>query len=216
LVGLTWHRTGLVSICRSARSQNEHGSGNLGGVDWSPPDPALRAADLLLRPFRDDDSPAVAAACTDPAIGRFTFMKDGLTEDEARAWIAQSNKMWPHGYPRFAVVDAKDGRLLGQVGMAVFEQYQSAEAYYWVTATDRHRGVASTSLALLIDWAFEHGIERVYLLVHPENEASHRVAARCGFTREGVLRAFERVKGHRPDLVSWSLLPRDPRPWHRS
>ena len=37
-----------------------------------------------IRLFRDDDSPAVAAACADPAIGRFTFMKDGLTEDEAR------------------------------------------------------------------------------------------------------------------------------------
>ena len=23
------------------------------------------------------------------------------------------------------------------------------------------------------------------------------------------------VKGHRPDLASWSLLPHDPRPWHR-
>jgi RimJ/RimL family protein N-acetyltransferase len=185
-------------------------------MEWSPPEPALCSVDLLLRPFRDDDSAAVAAACTDPGIGRFTFMKEGLTEDEARAWIAQSNRLWTHGHPRFAVVDSKDDRLLGQVGMAVFERYQSAEAYYWVTATDRRRGVASTSLGLLADWAFENGIERLYLLVHPENEASHRVAARCGFTREGVLRAFERVKGHRPDLVSWSLLPDDPRPWHRT
>jgi [ribosomal protein S5]-alanine N-acetyltransferase len=181
-------------------------------MEWSPPQPALGSDKLVLRLFRDDDSPAVAAACADPAIGRFTFMKDGLTEDEARVWIAQSNSMWTNGYPRFAVADARDDRLLGQVGMAVFEQYQSAEAYYWVTAADRQRGVASASLGLLADWAFERGIERLYLLVHPENKASHRVAARCGFTREGVLRAYERVKGQRPDLVSWSLLPSDPRP----
>jgi ribosomal-protein-alanine N-acetyltransferase len=180
-------------------------------MEWSPPQPDLGSHELVLRLFRDDDSPAVAAACADPVIGRFTFMKDGLTEDEARAWIAQSNAMWTNGYPRFAVADARDDRLLGQVGMAVFEQYQSAEAYYWVAAADRQRGVASASLGLLADWAFERGIERLYLLVHPENEASHRVAARCGFTREGVLRAYERVKGRRPDLVSWSLLPSDPR-----
>ena len=49
---------------------------------------------------------------------------------------------------------------------------KAAEAYYWVAASDRRRGVASASLGLLADWAFERGIERLYLLVHPENEAS--------------------------------------------
>jgi len=33
-----------------------------------------------------------------------------------------------------------------------------------------------------------------------------------GFSREGVLRSHEPVKGQRPDLVSWSLLPGEPRP----
>jgi ribosomal-protein-alanine N-acetyltransferase len=155
----------------------------------------------------------VSAACADPAIGRFTFMKQGLTEKEARDWIERANTMWTDGHPRFAIVDAEGDRLLGQIGMAVVEQYQSAEAYYWVTADERRQGVASTALGLLADWAFEHDIERLYLLVDPENEDSHRVAAQSRFTREGQLRAFERVKGLRRDLVSWSLLPDDPRPW---
>ena len=182
-------------------------------MKWLAPEPALRSAGLRLRVFREQDAPAVSAACADPAIGRFTFMKEGLTEIEARDWIERSNTMWADGHPRFAIVDAEADRLLGQIGMAVFEHYQSAEAYYWVTANARRQGVASTSLGMLADWAFDHDIERLYLLVDPENEASHRVAARCGFTREGVLRAFERVKGQRRDLVSWSLLPDDPRPW---
>lgn len=39
--------------------------------------------------------------------------------------------------------------------------------------------------------------------------------ARCGFTREGTLRCYERFKGSRPDVVSRSRLPTDPRPWRR-
>jgi RimJ/RimL family protein N-acetyltransferase len=182
-------------------------------MKWLPPEPTLGSTRLRLRLFRQEDAPAVSAACADPAIGRFTFMKDRLTEEEARDWIARGNTMWADGHPRFAIVDAEADRLVGQIGMAVFENYQSAEAYYWVTAGERRRGVASTALGLLADWAFEHDIERLYLLIDPENEGSHRVAAACGFTREGVLRAFERVKGDRRDLVSWSLLPGDPRPW---
>jgi ribosomal-protein-alanine N-acetyltransferase len=181
-------------------------------VEWKLPDRPLRSDEIVLRLLRPDDAPAVVEACRDPAIGRFTFMKEGLTLEEARRWIDDANQRWSGGVPRFAVADARSGRLLGQVGMAVSEPYQSAEMFYWVTRSDRRRGVASTCVSLVCDWAFTNGIERAYLLVHPENEASHRVAARCGFMREGTLRAYQRFKGGRPDMVSWSLLPTDTRP----
>ena len=181
-------------------------------MDWTPPSPPLQARAVRLRTFRPDDAPAVVEACRDPAIGRFTFMQEGLSLDDARAWIDDANERWNRGVPRFAITDAPSDRLLGQVGIAVNDQFRSAEAFYWVTPSERQRGVAATSLRLVCDWAFANGIERVYLLVHPENDASHGVATRCGFTREGTLRAFEPFKGGRPDLVSWSLLPTDARP----
>ena len=188
--------------------------GNTGGVAWDPPEPRLEAAGIALRPFRDSDAAAVADACRDPDILRFTFMEDGLTEAGAVEWIKTGAAWWPKGYPRFAIVDARDDRLLGQVGLGVNLHQVSAEGYYWVVASDRGRGVASHALGLVADWGFSKGIERLFLLVHPENEASNRLAARMGFVREGVLRSYEPVKGRRPDLVSWSLLPEDPRPWH--
>lgn len=170
---------------------------------------------MLLRCFAVADAAAVSDACADPEIGRFTFMETGLTPAGAAKWIEQAGELWALGTPRFAIVDAPTDRLLGQVGMAVDETHQSAEVFYWVVATERGRHVASTALALICDWAFACGIERVFLLVDPENEASHRVAARGGFTREGVLRGYEQIKGRRADLVSWSLLPDDPRPWRQ-
>ena len=78
---------------------------------------------------------------------------------------------------------------------------------------ERGREIASQALSLLIDWGFSIGIERVFLVIHLENKASNRLAARLGFMREGVLLSYEPIKGDRPDLVSWSLLPSDPRPW---
>lgn len=61
-------------------------------VPWHPPDPPLQADPVLLRPFRIGDAADVAAACTDPGIVRFTFMQEGLTEVDARAWIERSNE----------------------------------------------------------------------------------------------------------------------------
>ena len=181
-------------------------------MTWTPPDPPLQAAGVELRPFTLGDAEAVAEACTDEAIVRFTFMEEGLSVDGARRWIERTQQWWPHGHPRFAAVASDDGRLLGQIGIAVNEHQRSAEAFYWVVAAERGRGIASTCLGLVTDWAFSRGVERLVLLVHPENEASNRLAEKLGFTREGVLRAYEPFKGGRPDLVSWSLLPDDPRP----
>lgn len=39
-----------------------------------------------------------------------------------------------------------------------------------------------------------------------------RVAERCGFSREGVLRAWEPVKDEQPDVVMWSRSVNDPAP----
>lgn len=181
-----------------------------------PPDPPLRTGDILLRLFHPEDAYAVASACADPLIPRFTFMEEGLTEQQAMEWIERVNERWRNGHPRFAIVDAESERLLGQIGMSIFDGYVSAEAYYWVAAPERRRRIASTSLGLVADWAFDAlDIERLFLLTMVDNEASGRVAMACGFVREGVLRSYERVKGSRPDVVSWSLLPEDPRPWRR-
>ncbi len=183
-------------------------------MEWFPPEPRLEADGIALRPFQVDDAAAVAAACRDPAILRFTFMQDGLTEAEAVEWIDRSNERWSDGHPRFAVVHPDDDRLLGQVGLNVNVRHLSAEGHYWVKASDRQRGVASLALGLVADWGFSKDIQRLFLLIHPENVASNRLAERMGFTREGLLRSYEPVKGQRPDLVSWSLLPGDLRPWH--
>jgi RimJ/RimL family protein N-acetyltransferase len=183
-------------------------------VEWIPPEPRLEGSGIALRPFQRKDAAAVAAACQDPDILRYTFMQEGLSEAGAVEWIDRSNERWPNGHPHFAIVDADDDRLLGEVGLNVNARHVSAEGHYWVKASDRQRGVASVALALAADWGFSKGIQRLFLVIHPENEASNGLAAKMGFTREGVLRSYEPVKDKRPDLVSWSLLPDDPRPWH--
>jgi RimJ/RimL family protein N-acetyltransferase len=53
----------------------------------------------------------------------------------------------------------------------------------------------------------ELGLARLELTCGPENVASQRVAERCGFTREGLLRSHVPFKGARRDSVIYGLLP---------
>jgi len=185
-------------------------------MEWTPPDPPMSTGSLVLRPFEHRDAGAVVEACRDDEILRFTFMQEGTDELGAVEWIDRSNEWWPHGMPRFAITDRTSNEVLGQIGIAVNAHHRSAEAYYWILVERRGHGVASAALGLVADWAFANGVERLYLLVHTGNDASNGLANRMGFAREGVLRSYEPFKGQRPDLVSWSLLPSDDRPWRQA
>ena len=64
------------------------------------------------------------------------------------------------------------------------------------------------SPCLLADSAFSVlGLKRIKLTCGPDNDASQRVAVRCGFVREGVLRSDIVFKDARRDSVMFSLLP---------
>ena len=50
------------------------------------------------------------------------------------------------------------------------------------------------------------------LQISVDNEPSRRVAARCGYVREGVMRSVHVKQELREDLELWSRLPGDPSP----
>jgi RimJ/RimL family protein N-acetyltransferase len=52
-------------------------------------------------------------------------------------------------------------------------------------------------------------VVRVQLVTHLDNVASQKVAERAGFTREGVLRAWEPVEDAQPGAVMWSRVATD-------
>ena len=165
------------------------------------PDPPLADAVVALRPWRPEDVPARLAAFADPTFRRFSdWEPDSLVVQEQRRGGGEQID--------FALVDARD-RLLGGASLYGFVN-RRAGIGYWLVAEARGRGVATHTVRLLTRWAFEAlGMERIELTCGPDNEASQRVAARCGFTREGVLRAHVPFKGGRRDTVLFSLLPTD-------
>ena len=168
----------------------------------------LRDRDLLLRPWRPEDAPAVAAACSDPEIPRWIpFVPVPYTEQDAVEYIAACQAAGPERHP-FAIVGAGDGTLLGAIDMRT-NAMRTGHVGYWVAREARGRGVCTRALRLLAGWAFaDLGLGRLELVTDPDNRASQRVAEKAGFRREGVLRAhLPHRDGSRRDSVIFSLLP---------
>jgi RimJ/RimL family protein N-acetyltransferase len=168
---------------------------------------------ISLRMFELSDAPAIASACRDPEIVRWTFMPDGMTVSQARDWIERAHDGFERARAlRLAIVDANDGSFLGQAGIGRLDWHERVgEVFYWITPDARRRGAATRAARCISAWAFEAlNLARVELTVDPANLVSQKVAERAGFTREGVLRSYQRFKDGRMDAVMFSRLPSDP------
>jgi RimJ/RimL family protein N-acetyltransferase len=85
-----------------------------------------------------------------------------------------------------------------------------AELKVWVAPGHRGCGLAPAALRLAAGWLFDRcGFVRAGLRVDPANEPMLRAAAAAGFSREGVLRSYERERHGRHDVVSMSLIAED-------
>jgi RimJ/RimL family protein N-acetyltransferase len=152
----------------------------------------LRADGFVLRPWRDDDVPAVLSALLDPAVARWN-PADGPAPDlaVAAAWVA-GRADWSGGQHASLAISAADddGELLGSVSLFRIDRvHDNAEMGYWVAAGARGRGVAVTAVRALTAWSFTTlGLARVQLFHAVENPASCRVAEKAGFRLEGTAR----------------------------
>ena len=177
------------------------------------PEQPLVGEGIALRRWRDDDLAALVAICSDPDVARFTRVPDGYTEADGRAWLAAQQGRLREGEGfALAIVAPGDPAPVGACSLHVDPaDRDAAELGYNVAAHARGRGLASAAVRLLSAWAFaEWRMARLQLTTHVDNAASQRVAERCGFQREGVLRSWAEIKGGRVDLVMFSRLATDP------
>ena len=154
--------------------------------------------------------PAQLAAWSDPFFLRFSDWAP-RTEAEAVGYLAAHEQARRRGEQiELALVEPHDeSALLGGGSLNNVDLREGRAAVgYWLAPHARGRGVATHVVRLLAGWAFgELRVARLELTCGPDNLASQRVAERCGFTREGVLRSHVPFKGGRRDSVVFSLLP---------
>jgi RimJ/RimL family protein N-acetyltransferase len=180
------------------------------------PDPPLADELVLLRPWTADDIPDKVMSFADQSVQRFSWpLVREYTEMDARGYFVEQEQARRRGDElNFAFADPADPTAVfggGSVHAVDLAECRAAVGY-WLAPDARGRGIATHATQLMAGWAFAGlGLARLELTCGPDNEASQRVALRCGFVREGLLRSHTRFKGGRRDTVIFSLLPGEPR-----
>jgi RimJ/RimL family protein N-acetyltransferase len=171
--------------------------------------PLLTDGIVTLDGFRITDWRAHLAGDDAEFARRFGWNPGDSTAEGVRAAIRRWQRGWQReGRTRAWAVRAA-GEPVGGCELRVRDD-AIAEMSYWTLASHRGRGYATRAVRLVCMHAFaEMGIERLELIIEPDNAASLAVARAAGFSPEGTLRRRAVLLGERHDVELWSRLATD-------
>jgi RimJ/RimL family protein N-acetyltransferase len=176
-----------------------------------PPAPIADGA-IALVPLAAEHLAPLQAIGNDPLVQRFTRVPDPFGSDEAEWWLGLYDQGWEDGSRAgFAIVDSHGGTFLGLIAFVALRlEGREAEVGYIVAPEARGRGVAVRALSLLTRWGFDElGLARIELRAELTNPASLKVAERCDYVREGILRNVHLKGSRRGDMALYARVAED-------
>lgn len=171
---------------------------------------------VTLRPVRESDLDALYEAHADIRNRGAFFPLGVMSEPRFRGQFAE------HGFWQkeegMLLIAGSDGEVAGHIEFFRPVSYWDAWELSYQLYDDRFagRGLVTEAVQLMVDYLFgTKKVNRIQLVIVPGNGASRRIAEKCGFTLEGTARGAFFNDGRNQDVVVYSLLRDDPRPWRR-
>ena len=162
---------------------------------------------LVLRPPRVEDAPALAAEANDPAVwaGLRDYFPQPYTVDDALRFI---EVVLERAGPQLHWFLEVDGQAAGV--MSVFpgeDVYRyNAELGYWLGQRHWGRGIMTEAIRQTVAYCWrELTVTRLYAEVFSTNIGSRRVLEKCGFAEEFTLPNVVVKLGERCDMTSLGL-----------
>ena len=143
---------------------------------------------IYLDEYRLADAAVLAEVGHDPEHRkRFEFPNDFVStlehaENVIRRWTEERKLGTSYG---FAVRDIQTHQLVGGCEIRIRES-GSANLSYWTHPEYRRRGIASRAVAIACWRAVNLSVQRLEILVDPDNHASMRVAINNSFVLSGT------------------------------
>jgi RimJ/RimL family protein N-acetyltransferase len=174
----------------------------------------LHGERITLRPIRAADLDAMYSAHTEVRNRGAFFPLGVVSETTFKGRFAE------HGYWQreegMLVIESQQGEIAGHIEFFRPVSYWDAWELSYQLYDDRFagNGFVTEAVQLLTDYLFAtKKVNRIHLVIVPENAASRRIAEKCGFSLEGTVRGAFFNDGRSQDVLMYSLLRTDPRPW---
>lgn len=149
----------------------------------------LETERLYLRELDNDDIDNLKTILQD-AETMYAY-EHAFSDEETEQWLNnQLRRYSEYGMGLWAVIDKKSGEFVGQCGITlqdIGERERVYEIGYLLRRDKWGLGYASEAAAACKEYAFTHGIRKIYSIIRDNNLASMRVAIRNGMLPRKII-----------------------------
>jgi ribosomal-protein-alanine N-acetyltransferase len=168
----------------------------------------IRGPEITLRHIRRGDLEVLAMLLSDLDL-RGEYLPSALASPVDLEQKFAADGVANDAFTRLLIVEKDSDRILGTIWHFRSVPYFNAReiGYTMFSREHRGRGIATQAVRLLVRHLFDSLlINRLEIRMDTRNLASERVAVKCGFTKEGVARGANFVRGRHVDMNVYALL----------
>ncbi len=151
--------------------------------------PVIRTKRLTLRGHERDDFTKSAALWGDARVTRFITGRPSSNSESWSRFLNYAGHWTLLGFGYWLVEESETGRFIGEVGLADFKRdikpsFDGAPEAGWVLSpAAQGKGYATEATRAALAWGeAELKMTRCVCILDPRNDASAKVAEKCGFT----------------------------------
>jgi len=167
----------------------------------------LKGTSFTLRPVRETNLEELYAFHVDIA-NRGEFFPRGILSQPAFNKEFHETGFWSREEGMLVIINNTDD-IIGHIEFFKTVNYldEYELSYILYTPQQRGHGVMTEAVNLMVHYLFEtKAINRIRLVIHPDNAASRRLAEKCHFQHEGTARGAWYNRGKHHDVEIYAIL----------
>jgi ribosomal-protein-alanine N-acetyltransferase len=167
----------------------------------------LKGPTITLRPVLESDLDEFYTHHLDIA-NRGDYYPRGIASEVTFKKRFRDTGLWEREEGTLLIIDKSD-RMIGYIEFFKTVGYMDEYELGYLIFKPEHRGKGATTEAvnLLVRYLFEtKRMNRLRLIIHPDNASSRRVAEKCGFKHEGTARGAWFNNGKHQDVEVYAVL----------
>lgn len=167
----------------------------------------IKGSNFFIRHVVHSDLPALVPLLNDPDV-RGEYVPSAIHSPIELERKINADGMVNDSFVRLVIVDQSSDAVIGTIWHAKAVPYFNArEIGYTLSNQYRGRGIVTEAVRLLVRYLFNSTlVNRIEIRMATSNQASEKVAIKCGFLKEGVSRGANFVRGQHIDMSLYALL----------
>ena len=171
--------------------------------------PTVTTERLVLRKLVPADADDMYEYAQNPIVTRFLLWEPHVTKKFTQSYLKFIQTQYSAcTFCDWAVTLADSGKMIGTCGFTSFDlENDGAELGYVISPDYWGNGYATEALSRVLSFGFSVlGLNRMYVRILSGNEASERVARKCGMRHEATFYSSLLVKGEFRTVKIFAIL----------